>query len=1367
MPGEDKILSEEHRAKLDGIVQQMTANKEPDENIHAVVEDFKSKYSVPVKKKVEASQSPLVSTQPLVQQPSLSDGGTSGLTSTPSVLQNNQTPNDFGDFNKGLLGDQPITPVTQPKSITAGQNVPEGNLMAATSSAETTAKDQNNFNQELTKKGLQKGDLTESLMRGTANLASSVLKTPAFLYDVATAMQHPMVKEALDKIHMGSSQQISDATGIKNEVANDLDTAVNHSQKIFQEKYDKPVTEYISNGDYDKAFGLMANSVVESAPAMIAIAAGGIGGASMLETTVAGTGVFGANKMSQLDEENPDMDHATKVGNALGTGALEGITEALPVGKLASLTKNVLLKSGEEAAKEFAKQGFMKTASKAMARYFGVQSTEAISEMANQFGENVLDKLTGAKPDIKLSDGVVDAGILGFGTGVAMTGPTSALELVKTRQAVKKAGELADQKKTLEADLISPNVSDDVKSHISDKIKDINEQESVLANEEKQKFNDLPEDKKSEVDALLLQAKKMSDTITDPTISEQTREVMKKDHEEIEKNIDKVFEESEKIKADKQKEQATNDEWMKSFEQGLGPETGKEKIAPNPESQEAAKKTPIQDVVEKENRTLPEDQKAIETKFAKDLDENYEERKKEYLEKNGNVFDTDRARELSEDYKQNPANLSNSVHVPAREFVTRLYKEELAKKPPEGNSNTVSFTSGGSGAGKSSMVDKAKGLKSHLIVDTNLSNTENAKSDIQEALDAGKKVKIHFIYRDPVQAFMEGVVGGKNRGGRTVPVEIANKANKGSLETIKELSDFYKDNKNVKIYYYNNTGKKGKAKPFSLNDVKAIKVDYKQAEKEIQDELTKQYQEGKLTDDQYRGFSGKTELPTRNDTGGEGLGKGMSGGARSNVKSTEQLTQKKDTNAIKKGIVTESDQQQYQNGNESRQASKTSNSDSNEQSGEIKSEKEKVVSSKELIDEQEQIESQGDDDKASVDKLNSDIEVLKKFKDPDIAGKKFKAILERAFKMKEEGKIKKPTYTKYRNIAQEVLGPKVSVDAEEKKYKIETFKEEVKKKLLGEGYKKVLMSAPGFGPKQVADLIDLTAVAAQKAIDAGYTVKEAVERALIHIKKHPYYSKLVDEGHLKEADFNSAVTDKFNQAEQKAETAEKVKQSKSKKNQAAEGDIFGETRKKKTAARAESSINYQDVVSEMDEDEKFYKSINVKKANEHIDKILDKMEEGNHLEGLANKIINDKHPFNEKIQNLASAKLADRLRVIAQKEGNEMQKSAINKLAAKLIVSKNRNTNVAATQTALEAEVAKLMPISEEGLKDFVNASIGDIQNTYLSDQQQSDINEFAKAVQEAVNEELNKIAEGTKGKEWVISVDNAIDSLKIDLTDC
>ena len=43
---DELILSEKDRLKLDGIVGKMVSNKEPDENIKFVVDDFKSKYGV-------------------------------------------------------------------------------------------------------------------------------------------------------------------------------------------------------------------------------------------------------------------------------------------------------------------------------------------------------------------------------------------------------------------------------------------------------------------------------------------------------------------------------------------------------------------------------------------------------------------------------------------------------------------------------------------------------------------------------------------------------------------------------------------------------------------------------------------------------------------------------------------------------------------------------------------------------------------------------------------------------------------------------------------------------------------------------------------------------------------------------------------------------------------------------------------------------------------------------------------------------------------------------------------------------------------------------------------------------------------------
>ena len=52
---DELILSEQDRARLDGIVQKMSFNKESDDAIQFVVGDFKKKYGV--KKKEKAGES--------------------------------------------------------------------------------------------------------------------------------------------------------------------------------------------------------------------------------------------------------------------------------------------------------------------------------------------------------------------------------------------------------------------------------------------------------------------------------------------------------------------------------------------------------------------------------------------------------------------------------------------------------------------------------------------------------------------------------------------------------------------------------------------------------------------------------------------------------------------------------------------------------------------------------------------------------------------------------------------------------------------------------------------------------------------------------------------------------------------------------------------------------------------------------------------------------------------------------------------------------------------------------------------------------------------------------------------------------------
>jgi hypothetical protein len=184
--------------------------------------------------------------------------------------------------------------------------------------------------------------------------------------------------------------------------------------------------------------------------------------------------------------------------------------------------------------------------------------------------------------------------------------------------------------------------------------------------------------------------------------------------------------------------------------------------------------------------------------------------------KGGRILNTDAARELFPEYAANRT-LSAQVHEPASTFVKNLYAEKLSQPTPAGLENTVVFTAGGTGAGKTSAIKRASQEASdainnaEMIYDTNMNTFKSADDKIKQALDAGRNVQIFYTYRDPVTSLTEGALTRaskmeKNFGsGRTVPLSEHLKTHIGSQKTIKELAAKYKDNDNVIIRAIDNS----------------------------------------------------------------------------------------------------------------------------------------------------------------------------------------------------------------------------------------------------------------------------------------------------------------------------------------------------------------------------------------------------------------------------------------------------------------------------------------------------------------------------------------------------------------------------------
>jgi hypothetical protein len=444
----------------------------------------------------------------------------------------------------------------------------------------------------------------------------------------------------------------------------------------------------------------------------------------------------------------------------------------------------------------------------------------------------------------------------------------------------------------------------------------------------------------------------------------------------------------------------------------------------------------------------------------------------------------------------------------------------------------------------------------------------------------------------------------------------------------------------------------------------------------------------------------------------------------------------------------------------------------------------------ELIDEEEVLESTKEDDKASVDRLNLDMEAMKQIgkvvKDSpkktaqeisDLAIKKYKAVLERAFKMKEEGKISKPTFTKYKKMAQQILTGsgdfkgKLNVEGENAKYKVVQAAEEVKKKLLGEGYKNFVLSAPGFGPKQVADLVDLTTKIITKSIDAGMTVKEAVEKALEKIKTHPKYKKFSAQGDINDKEFSKIVKKNFKIEEE---------------SQVENGDIAGEKRKRSISARVvENEDKFEEVAKRLKEKGIEYTSIDQKKATQLIKDVISEYEKDNLLIDLADQIVTGQSNIPYEIQGLTAAKLTDRLNVLAEQETNEFTKNATYDKAAELAMWwAQESTKAGQFNGVVNQEIANSLPSSKEGLRTFAAKEIEKTHDLLLSEKEKKQIEKLTKEFKEGmtemdldakekailenmVTEKIRQMSEKLKGKEFVTSVKTAMASLKMDLADC
>jgi hypothetical protein len=269
--------------------------------------------------------------------------------------------------------------------------------------------------------------------------------------------------------------------------------------------------------------------------------------------------------------------------------------------------------------------------------------------------------------------------------------------------------------------------------------------------------------------------------------------------------------------------------------------------------------------------TLPQSQSAnpIEQSYFERLANDYTGLASEYAAlpstNGGRILNTDDAREMSPEYRADRTR-SADVHEPSSAFVKQMYAEKLSQPTPPGMDNTVLFTAGGTGAGKTTGLQMAREVNQNvrdaeMVYDTNMNSFDSADKKIDQALKAGRKVGIVYTYRDPVEAMEGGALKRASRmeaemgTGRTVPIDEHFKTHMGSRDVMERLQSKYGDDHRFSMMVIDNSRGPGGVKVVSGLD-KLPRLDHNEVRKGLSDALEKAYRSGSISQAIYEGTRG-------------------------------------------------------------------------------------------------------------------------------------------------------------------------------------------------------------------------------------------------------------------------------------------------------------------------------------------------------------------------------------------------------------------------------------------------------------------------------------------------------------------------------
>lgn len=497
MPDPTK-LSEENRAKLDGIVQKMISNNESEDNIKFVVEDFKSKYTEK-KNPVVTSTSPNTK---LVSAPKTGSSAGKATQGFPEIDQNGILP-DFDKMKPSV--ENPINKEKRLRAELSNVKVTPENMDAISAKTDELSLLLKNKPKSTVEKDEVKSfgeGLINRLDTGIATISKSFYDMPSMIYDMGVEMTSPTLSAVSKATGKTPSEILSKELNIENVASKNMDKIIEENNKKI-ENYKKEiggdVVSEFDKGNYSNTFKHAALNSIESVPLIAAAML--TGGESLLANLVI-AGSSASTQYDQLNKEHPEMEIKTKLANSTINGALEVAVGKFMEGVSGNVWKSVLNQKGVNETAKIATNSFKRILEKFVEK----------SPVVGVAGEYAEERITDGLQQINdIANGVStefdwnrnkSAGLSSLGFSLP-----NATALYGSKAYIKAS----DYKKTksvnkeifgLNNELSNPNLSDPDKSLLSARIDRLTTENKKILDDNLEKANALPIPVKEELNTI-------------------------------------------------------------------------------------------------------------------------------------------------------------------------------------------------------------------------------------------------------------------------------------------------------------------------------------------------------------------------------------------------------------------------------------------------------------------------------------------------------------------------------------------------------------------------------------------------------------------------------------------------------------------------------------------------------------------------------------------------------------------------------------------------------------------------------------------------------------------------------------------------